>query len=74
MATKNGVETDKLQSFGDPEAMNVLSILETDFIKICHGIISGKLDQVDVRFKNKATVCKYAVPEGHQMNQLKEPK
>ena len=72
MATKNGVKLIEYNArFGDPEAMNVLSILETDFIKICHGIISGKLDQVDVRFKNKATVCKYAVPEGYPDEPIK---
>ena len=72
MATKDGVKLIEYNArFGDPEAMNVLSILETDFIKICHGIISEKLDQVDVRFKNKATVCKYAVPEGYPDEPIK---
>ena len=57
--------------FGDPEAMNVLSLLESDFIEICNGITNGRLNQVDVRFKNKATVCKYAVPEGYPDNPIK---
>ena len=72
MATKDGVKLIEYNArFGDPEAMNVLSILETDFIKICHGIISEKLDQVDVRFKNKATVCKYALPKGYPNEPIK---
>ena len=72
MATKDGVKLIEYNArFGDPEAMNVLSILETDFVEICHGIISEKLDQVDVRFKNKATVCKYAVPEGYPNEPIK---
>ena len=72
MATKDGVKLIEYNArFGDPEAMNVLSILETDFVEICHGIISEKLDQVDVRFKNKATVCKYAVPLGYPNEPIK---
>ena len=42
--------------FGDPEAMNVLSLLESDFIEICNGIADGSLNKVDVHFSNKATV------------------
>ena len=49
--------------FGDPEAMNVLSILKTNFVDISWSIIEGKL--IPVEFKNKATVVKYVVPEGY---------
>ena len=36
MAVKNGVRLIEYNArFGDPEAMNVLSILKTDFIDIC---------------------------------------
>ena len=49
--------------FGDPEAMNVLSILSTPMDEICQGIIDGNLGQV--KFENKATVCVYVVPEGY---------
>lgn len=51
--------------FGDPEAMNVLSILESDFTEIVHRIIDGDLSPSDVSFANEATVCKYVVPEGY---------
>lgn len=51
--------------FGDPEAMNVLAILRSDFIEICQNIISGKLDTCRADFGDEATVCKYAVPEGY---------
>ena len=57
--------------FGDPEAMNVLSLLKSDFIDICERIADGTLDGVDVQFQNKATVCKYAVPEGYPDNPVK---
>ena len=66
MATANGVKLIEYNArFGDPEAMNVLSLLESDFIDICNGIVSGTLGNVGVSFQNKATVCKYAVPEGY---------
>ena len=75
MATKYGVKLIEYNArFGDPEAMNVLSILETDFIDICDGITQGTLDQINVRFKNKATVCKYAVPEGYPEKPIKGAK
>ncbi|HQA80293.1 MAG TPA: phosphoribosylamine--glycine ligase [Methanoregulaceae archaeon] len=51
--------------FGDPEAMNVLSLLESDFSRIMTRIVSGSLSGNDVKFAEKATVCKYLVPEGY---------
>jgi len=73
MATANDVKLIEYNArFGDPEAMNVLSLLESDFIDICNGISNGALDKVDVRFSNKATVCKYAVPEGYPDNPVKD--
>jgi phosphoribosylamine---glycine ligase len=54
--------------FGDPEAMNVLSLLKTDLITICEGIINGQLSHLDVQFENKYTVCKYMVPQGYPDN------
>ncbi len=49
--------------FGDPEAMNVLPLLKTDFIELCNGIVEGNLKKAD--FEKKATVCKYIVPKGY---------
>lgn len=49
--------------FGDPEAMNVLPILKTDFVEICNGIVDGNIN--NAAFENKATVCKYIVPKGY---------
>lgn len=51
--------------FGDPEAMNVLSLLESDFSGIVRHIVEGDLSPAHVRFANQATVCKYLVPEGY---------
>ena len=66
MATATGVKLIEYNArLGDPEAMNVLSLLQSDFLTICQGIVNGTLDKVDVRFSNLATVCKYAVPNGY---------
>lgn len=57
--------------FGDPEAMNALSLLKSDFVEICQGIIKGNLEMLDIEFEEKATVCKYVVPEGYPTNSKK---
>ncbi len=51
--------------FGDPEAMNVLSLLESDLLSIIEKTVAGTLPAADIRFSNRATVCKYIVPEGY---------
>ena len=72
IVTKNGVKLIEYNArFGDPEAMNVLPIMDGDFVDVCEGIINRTLDQVDVKFKNKATVCKYVVPDGYPDNPCK---
>ncbi|MDI6723800.1 MAG: phosphoribosylamine--glycine ligase [Methanobacterium sp.] len=49
--------------FGDPEAMNVLELLKSNFVDICEGIVNGNLKGAE--FEDKATVCKYIVPKGY---------
>ena len=49
--------------FGDPEAMNVLPLLKTPLCEVCQTIVDGTLDKVE--FENKASVCKYIVPDGY---------
>ena len=66
MATKDGVRLIEYNArLGDPEAMNALSLLETDLVELCSAMADGTLNNIDIRFANKATVCKYAVPEGY---------
>ena len=67
MATNNGIKLIEYNArFGDPEVMNLLSLLDTDFAKVCFDITSGNLSDVD--FKKEASVCKYIVPEGYGIN------
>lgn len=56
--------------FGDPEAMNVLSLLASDFVKICQGMADGDISKNLVSFEDKASVCKYVVPEGYGTKSL----
>lgn len=51
--------------FGDPEAMNVLSLLASDYLQACEGMAAGSLRPGSVRFESLATVCKYVVPDGY---------
>ena len=50
--------------FGDPEAMNTLPVLETEFVELLREARAGA-DLPELAFEAKATVCKYAVPDGY---------
>jgi phosphoribosylamine---glycine ligase len=66
IATKNGIYVIEFNArFGDPEGLNVLAILESDFLAICQAMINGHLTNEHAKFSKQATVCKYAVPEGY---------
>lgn len=68
MATNKGIKLIEFNArLGDPEAMNVLSILRSDFVEICENIIDGNLRD-NIKFDKKATVCKYIVPAGYPEN------
>ena len=64
MATENGVGLIEYNArFGDPEAMNVLPILDADFVELCSAVAAGRLGDVPWSFHHRATVCKYVVPQ-----------
>jgi len=64
MLTKDGPKLIEYNArFGDPEAMNVLPLLQTNFVDICNGIVDGNLRGAE--FDSHATVCKYIVPQGY---------
>jgi phosphoribosylamine--glycine ligase len=66
IATAQGVFVIEFNArFGDPEALNVLAILESDFLSLCTSMVDGTLTANQVYFAPKATVCKYAVPHGY---------
>ena len=52
--------------FGDPEALNVLTLYEQgDFDQLLYGVATGRVDPNLVRFRPRATVAKYLVPAGY---------
>ncbi|MEF8887660.1 MAG: phosphoribosylamine--glycine ligase [Haloarculaceae archaeon] len=65
MLTAAGVKVVEFNArFGDPEAMNTLPVLETDFLDVLVAAREG--DSLPrLTFAREATVCKYAVPEGY---------
>jgi len=50
--------------FGDPEAMNTLPVLETPFLDVLTAARDGD-PLPEPSFAPRATVCKYAVPDGY---------
>ncbi len=64
MCTKAGVKLIEFNArFGDPEAINVLSLLKTQFVEVLQSIADENLRPVT--FSEKATVVKYLVPSGY---------
>ncbi len=51
--------------FGDPEAMNVLPLLQGDFVEIAAKAAVGRLAETASSFAPRATVCKYVVPAAY---------
>lgn len=72
---KNGIKLIEYNArFGDPEVINVLPLMENDFVEVCSAIINQQLNKIKIKFKSQATVCKYLVPEGYPNNPLKNEK
>jgi phosphoribosylamine--glycine ligase len=72
MKTVNGLKLIEFNArFGDPEAMNVLPLLKTNFVDICWGIIDGNLSS-RADYEKKATVCKYLAPDGYPVSPKKD--
>jgi len=67
MVTHKGVKLIEYNArFGDPEAINLLTLLDSDFASVCSNIVGGTLKSVI--FRNEASVCKYVVPKGYGSN------
>ena len=66
MLTKKGPKIIEYNCrWGDPEAMNVLPLLENNYVEVCKKIAEGDISDLDVSFQKKSSVCKYIVPEGY---------
>ena len=65
MLTESGPRVVEFNArFGDPEAMNTLPMMNTDFLDV---LVAAREDRSlpQLSFQPKATVCKYAVPDGY---------
>ncbi|MFH1257352.1 MAG: phosphoribosylamine--glycine ligase, partial [Candidatus Micrarchaeota archaeon] len=72
MLTADGVKLIEYNArFGDPEIMNILPIMKNDFVEVCEAVVHGRLSHLKLHFEEKATVVKYAVPEGYPENPKK---
>lgn len=66
MLTSEGPKVIEINArWGDPEAMNILSLLQSDFIDFNLAMVEGNLSQKKMRMRKQSTVCKYVVPEGY---------
>lgn len=51
--------------FGDPEAQVVLPRMENDMVEVVEACIDGRLDQIDLKFKEDAAVCVVLASDGY---------
>jgi phosphoribosylamine---glycine ligase len=66
MVTKSGIKLIEFNvRLGDPEALNLMAILECDPVLIFNQIASGQLKPEDVCFSQHASVSKYLVPNAY---------
>lgn len=64
--TKDGVKLIEYNTrLGDPESLNILSLLESDAVELFEKAVNKELDTLEIKFTEKSTVCKYIVPNGY---------
>jgi len=64
MLTKNGIKVIEFNArFGDPEAMNVLTLLKTELSEIFESMAEGEL--IPISFSTDCSIVKYLVPDGY---------
>lgn len=66
MLTSDGIRTLEFNCrFGDPETQVVLPLLETDLVEIAAACADGRLSDVDIRWKDGASVCVVLASKGY---------
>jgi phosphoribosylamine--glycine ligase len=66
MLTKDGIRTLEFNCrFGDPETQVVLPLLETDLVEIAEACVDGRLNEVNIRWKDGAAVCVVLASKGY---------
>ncbi len=57
--------------FGDPEAQVVLPRLKNDIVEVFEACIDGKLDDVELSFRDESTVCVVLASDGYPVSYKK---
>jgi len=66
MTCKDGIYVIETNArFGDPEAMNVIAVLENSLYEVFVAMADRKLKDIEIKWEQKATVVKYLVPNGY---------
>jgi phosphoribosylamine--glycine ligase/phosphoribosylaminoimidazole synthetase len=51
--------------FGDPETQAILPLLDTDFLDIAEACVTGRLHEIDIRWKPGAAACVVLASQGY---------
>ncbi|MBW6466915.1 MAG: phosphoribosylamine--glycine ligase [Brevefilum sp.] len=66
MVTESGIKLIEFNvRLGDPEALNLMAVLDCDPVKIFYQVATGQLNPDDVAFVSQASVSKYLVPNAY---------
>jgi phosphoribosylamine--glycine ligase len=66
MLTPNGIRVLEFNCrFGDPETQVVLPLLETDLVEIAEACVDGRLNEVDIHWKDGAAICVVLASKGY---------
>ena len=66
MLTSDGPKVIEINArWGDPEAMNIIPLIESDFVELNMAMVEGTLGGTQLDMRQASTVCKYVVPEGY---------
>jgi len=66
MLTQNGIYALEFNCrFGDPETQAVLPLLETDLLDIAEACVDGKLNNLNIHWKDGAAVCVVLASKGY---------
>ena len=50
---------------GDPECQTILPLLKNDFLEILQSCVEGKLDKIDLNWKNEKSICVVLTSKGY---------
>ena len=71
---ENGIKFVEFNArFGDPEALNVLNLLETPFTDVVENIMNGTLSEENCKFSTDCTFTVYVVSKDYAIRENKEP-